>query len=238
MKLLCVVAHPDDECFAFGGALALAADRGLETHVVCFTDGQAASARGTAQNGEELGRMRREEFAASCALLGVTGHEVLDFQDGQLEFADFSHTARLLVQRMRELRPDIVLTFGADGGLNTHSDHMIVSALTTAAFHWSGRPGRSPELGTPFQPLRLFHLSTDFFIPDRHPPLPEPWTIQLDIRSVKERKREAFRLHSSQAPLLERTRDLFEQHGDFEFYTLAASVTAGPAVCETDLFLL
>lgn len=237
MTLLCVVAHPDDECFAFGGALALAADRGLHTHVVCFTDGQAASARGEARTGAELGRMRRQEFAASCAVLGVTSHEVLDFEDGQLQSADFARSAGLLVQRMRRLRPEIVLTFGADGGLNTHSDHMMVSALTTAAFHWSGRSWRAPELGEPFQPSRLYHLSTDFFLPDRPPPLPEPWTIRLDIRAAKQRKFEAFCRHTSQAPLVERTRSLFEEHGDFEFYTLAASPQAGPAVQAADLFL-
>ena len=41
-----MVAHPDDECYAFGGALALAADRGVETYVICLTDGQAATNRG------------------------------------------------------------------------------------------------------------------------------------------------------------------------------------------------
>ncbi len=56
LKLMCVVAHPDDECFAFGGALALAADRGIETYVVCLTDGQAAKNRGSAASGEELGQ--------------------------------------------------------------------------------------------------------------------------------------------------------------------------------------
>ena len=56
LKLLCIVAHPDDECFAFGGALALAAKAGHETSVLCLTDGQAASNRGSARrSGEALG---------------------------------------------------------------------------------------------------------------------------------------------------------------------------------------
>ena len=236
MKLLCVVAHPDDECFAFGGALALAADRGIATSVLCLTDGQAASARGSAQTGEELGQMRRAEFTASCEVLGVTHHEMLDLNDGRLEFAPFSATAGLIVERIRRTRPDLVLTFAPDGGLNTHNDHMLVSALTTAAFHWAGRERRTPELGAPFQPARLFHLSTSYFAPDRQPPLPSPWTVRLDIRSGKDRKLEAFRRHTSQAPLVERTRQLFEEHGDEEFYTLAASAQPGPAEIGTDLF--
>ena len=84
-RLMCVVAHPDDECFAFGGALALAADRGIETYVVCLTDGQAATNRGSCGLGmQSLERMRRAEFAASCEVLGVTHHELLDYQDAQL----------------------------------------------------------------------------------------------------------------------------------------------------------
>jgi len=146
VKLMCVVAHPDDECFGFGGALALAADRGVETYVVCLTDGQAASARGNAADGEELGRMRRAEFAASCKVLGVTHHELMDYDDGRLEFVEVSRAAGRLVERMRRFRPDVVLTFGGEGGLNTHPDHMAVSMLTTAAFHWAGQERRYPEL--------------------------------------------------------------------------------------------
>lgn len=136
---MCVVAHPDDECFAFGGALALAAERGVETYVVCLTDGQAARNRGNASSGVELGQMRRKEFAASCKVLGVTHHELLDHQDGQLEFTEFSQTAGQLVERMRRFQPEVVITFGGEGGLNSHADHMMVSSLTTAAFHWAGR---------------------------------------------------------------------------------------------------
>src|SRR5271163_2608564 len=108
---MCVVAHPDDECYAFGGALALAADRGVETYVVCLTDGQAATHRGEAASPEELGAMRRAEFTASCNVLGVTHHELLDYQDAQLEFINISRAAGRLVERMRRFQPDVVLTF-------------------------------------------------------------------------------------------------------------------------------
>ncbi|HWZ51851.1 MAG TPA: PIG-L family deacetylase [Granulicella sp.] len=236
LKMMLVVAHPDDECFAFGGALALAADRGVETYVVCLTDGQAATHRGHATSAEELGKMRRKEFAASCKVLGVTHYELLDYQDAQLEFVNVSRVAGRLVKRMRRFQPDVVLTFGSDGALNTHPDHMIVSMLTTAAFHWSGRPSRYPELGEPFQPRRLFTLTSDFVLPGRQAPLLSPWTTVLDIGSVRERKMEAFRQHVSQAPLMERTRGIFEKHGGREFYTLLATTSPQPAQMTTDMF--
>ena len=136
LKLLCMVAHPDDECFAFGGAIALAARQGVEVHIVCLTDGQAASNRGDSGSPEELGRMRAAEFADSCNVLGASHHELWDYQDAQLEFVDFSRTARRIVQKIREFRPHVVLTFGPDGAVNTHPDHTMVSVLTSAAFHW------------------------------------------------------------------------------------------------------
>ena len=237
LKLMCVVAHPDDECFGFGGALALAADRGIETHVICMTDGQAAKNRGDAATGEELGRMRREEFAASCKVLGVSSHELMDFHDARLEFTDFSQTAGLLVERMRPFRPNVVLTFGTDGGLNTHADHMMVSMLATAAFHWSGQANRYAECGAVHRPDRLFYLSTNFFLPGRpRAPLPMPWTVTLDVRSVRARKEEAFRQHVSQAPLMEETKKFFEEYGAEEFYSLVAAAKPQAARLSTDLF--
>ena len=236
LKLMCVVAHPDDECFAFGGALALAADRGIETYVVCLTDGQAAKNRGAAASAAELGQMRRAEFAASCKVLGVTHHELLNYQDGKLEFLEFSPAVAGLVERMRQFRPNVVLTFGGDGGLNVHVDHMMVSSLTTAAFHWCGLVKRFPELGAVHQPDRLFYQTSNFFLPRPVVPKPMPWTVTLDVQSVLERKKEAFRQHVSQAPLMEQTKGLFERYGAEEFYALVASAEARAAWQMTDLF--
>ncbi|HSU18533.1 MAG TPA: PIG-L family deacetylase [Acidobacteriaceae bacterium] len=235
-RLLCICAHPDDECFAFGGALALYAGRGVETSVICLTDGQAATNRGIATTRKQLGRIRRAEFVESCKVLGVSRYEVLDYHDAQLEFAKPSELAEKLVARMRGFRPHVVITFGGDGGLNTHPDHTIVSAATTAAFHWSGSPKRYITVGDIWQPQRLYYVTSNYFLPERRAPLPSPWTHTLDISSVLERKQEAFAQHKSQAPLMERTRSLFEKHGHHERYTLAAALVPQPATQSTDLF--
>ena len=222
-KLLCIVAHPDDECYAFGGALALAAREGVETSVICLTDGQAATHRGDSASAQHLGEIRRKEFVDSCHVLGVTHTELLDYQDAQLEFADFSATTRLLVERIRAFQPQIVLTFGSDGAANSHPDHTMVSAFTTAAFHWAGSAKRYPDAGPVFKPARLFHQTTDFFLPDRPTPSPHPWTVTLDIRPVFQLKLEAFRQHVSQALLMERVQPIFETHGSHERYALIAT---------------
>lgn len=233
---MCVVAHPDDECVAFGGALALAAKNGVATSVVCLTDGQAATHRGDSKSAAELGAIRRAEFVASCRLLGVSQQELLDYQDAQLEFASLSELASKLVQRMRSFKPHVVVTFGCDGGLNTHPDHMAVSTATTAAFHWTGQEKRYKDLGDVYQPQRLFHLSTGYFLPERQPPLPAPWSLALDVGSVFERKVEAFHAHASQAPLMEKVGDVWKQHGQTELYTLMATVSPHPARQSKDMF--
>ena len=236
LKLLCVVAHPDDECYAFGGALALASDEGVETHVICLTDGQAAKNRGKSTSAEDLGRMRRAEFADSCRVLGVTHHETWDYQDARLEFADFSRAAGRIVAYIRRVRPNVVLTFGPDGSANTHPDHSMASLFTSAAYHWAASEKRYPEAGPTHHADRLFLQTTSFFLPGRPEPLPAPWTVSLDVRNVMPRKLEAFAQHVSQRPLMEQSRPFFEQHGQIEHYTLAASTIPQPAIQSKDLF--
>ncbi len=221
---MCVVAHPDDECFAFGGALALAVRAGYEVSVVCLTDGQAATNRGDSADSGKLGAMRREEFARSCAVLGVAHHELLDYQDGKLEFVNVSEAAEKIVRRMRTFKPQVVLTFAMDGSLNVHADHMMVSAITSAAFHWAARAKRYAEQGLePWQAERLYVQSTDFTLPDREPQLPSPWSVRLDVSSVRGIKEAAFREHTSQLPVLDKVQPFWDRYGDAEFYVLAAA---------------
>ncbi len=236
-RLMCIVAHPDDECYGFGGALALSAKSGVETSVLCLTDGQAATNRGSSADANDLGRMRREEFVASCNVLGVAQHEFLDYSDAKLEFANLHEAGRKLVQRMRIFKPQVVITFGLDGGLNVHADHTSVSAMASAAFHWAARAKRYPDLGLPpYQPQRLFHLSTVYFLEDREPLLPAPWTAALDITSVTELKNAAFRQHTSQLPVYDKVKPLWEKYGDREYYTLVATVSPQQMPIITDLF--
>jgi LmbE family N-acetylglucosaminyl deacetylase len=233
---MCVVAHPDDECVAFGGALALAVEQGAEVSVICLTDGQAATNRGDSKSAEDLGAMRRAEFAASCDALGVQHREVMHYQDAQLEFANVSEVAGKLVERMRSFRPQVVLTFGGDGAANTHPDHSMTCFATTGAFHWAASEKRYKDLGPVYRPQRLYYQTTNFFLPDRPHPIPAPWTLRLDIRNVFERKLTAFRAHTSQAPLMDIVVPRWKQYGMSELYALAATTEPQAARSSTDLF--
>ncbi len=227
-RLLCITAHPDDESGAFGGALLMAHRDGVETHLLCLTDGQAAHFRGGVEDDAELGRRRRAELAEACDLLGVTRHEVLHYPDGELPRQDFYTMAGEMTARIRAIRPQVILTFGGDGGVNLHRDHTMVSAAATAAFHWAGRQEFFPEQGlAPYTPQKLYYSSTPFVAVRNHPEYSgaptAPWSLSLDLGEFAERKMQAFLQHSSQAGVLTRVKGIFDAHLSRERYLLAAA---------------
>jgi len=241
-KLLCVTAHPDDEAGAFGGALLLYQERGVETSVICLTAGTAARNRGTARTNAELAALRRAEFAASCKLLHVTHGEVLDYPDGRLDRVNLYEAAGELVLRIRRIRPQVLLTFGPDGGMTGHIDHAMAGIFATTAFEWAGRPDRYPDQlqqgVTPHRAQKLYYHTADFLLPDRQSISPPTVTARIEIgRERSEKKQQAFQQHATQAPLFERVRqNLGDRLGTVEMYHLAATRDPRDANYETDLF--
>lgn len=241
-KLLCVTAHPDDEAGGFGGTLLVYAERGVETYVICLTAGTAARNRGTARNNDELAALRRAEFAASCKVLNVTHGEVLDYADGQLDRADLYQAVGNLVLRIRQIGPQVMLTFGPDGGLTGHVDHAMAGTFATLAFEWAARSDRYPEqLEQGLKPhgvQKLYYHTADFLLPERQPISQPTVTARIHIGEERfERKFLAFQQHTTQAPLFERVKkNLGPRAGAEEMYHLAASSRPREATGENDLF--
>jgi LmbE family N-acetylglucosaminyl deacetylase len=204
---------------------------GVETYLLCLTDGQAAHHRGDAADAADLGRLRRAELAAACEVLKVTGCEVLHYPDGELPRQDFYDLAGAIAERIRSLRPQVVLTFGGDGGVNLHRDHTMVSLATTAAFHWSGRREFFPEQLErglqPYVPQKLYYSNTPWVMVRDRPELSKsptvPYSLTLHLGEFARRKFEAFRKHSTQAGVLERVGDAILKHLEVEQYLLAAA---------------
>lgn len=227
-RLLCITAHPDDESGAFGGALLMAHRDGVETYLLCLTDGRAAHYRGGVEDNIELGRQRRAELAAACEILGVISHEVLHYPDGELPREDFFKLTGDIVTRIRRVRPHVVLTFGGDGSVNLHRDHTITSAASTAAFHWSGRDEFFADQGlAPYAPQKLYYSATPFVTVRNRPELSSaptvPWSLSLQLGEFADRKMQAFAKHSSQAGVLERVKDVVAKHLKTERYLLVAA---------------
>jgi LmbE family N-acetylglucosaminyl deacetylase len=230
-RLLCVTAHPDDESGAFGGALLMAHRDGVETYLLCLTDGQAAHHRGDASDAADLGRIRRAELAAACEVLHITGYEVLHYPDGELRRENFYALAGAIAERIRTVRPQVVLTFGGDGGVNLHRDHTMVSVATTAAFHWAGRREFFPEQLDrglkPYAPQKLYYSNTPWVMVRDRPELSSaptvPYSLTLELGEFAHRKLEAFGKHSTQAGVLNRVGEAVRKHLGVERYLLAAA---------------
>src|ERR1700744_29202 len=139
----------------------LANQRGVETSVVCLTEGRAASNRGAARSEDELAELRRREFAAALRILRVHHGEVLHYPDGGLANQNFVAVTTALVERIRRFRPQVVITFGGDGNVNLHPDHTMVSFFATAAFYWAGRSQFAPQQIAaglvPYRPQKLYY---------------------------------------------------------------------------------
>jgi LmbE family N-acetylglucosaminyl deacetylase len=239
-RLLCVTAHPDDEAGNFGGSLLFYQERGVETHVICLTPGQAASNRGGARTDQELATLRRKEFAASCALLKVTRAEVLDYADAHLHRIDLYSVVAELTRRLRQIRPQVVLTFGPEGGLTGHPDHGMAGIFTSLAFQWAGRGNRFPEQlqdgASLYRPQKLYYAAAPFTLPNRQPISPPPATITIHIGNFLDAKIRAFQCHTSQAPLFPIFEKGVRQRGPQEEFHLVATSTPGRLEAEKDLF--
>jgi LmbE family N-acetylglucosaminyl deacetylase len=238
---MCITAHPDDECGAFGGALMQAHAHGVETSVICLTEGRAASNRGAAADDDELARLRRQEFAAALRVLGVAHGEVLTYPDGGLAQQDFFAVTTVLVERIRRFRPHVVLTFGGDGNVNRHPDHTMACLFTTAAFHWAGRENFAREQGLlPFRPRKLYYGAAPFLAnaseEEARTIALMPASLVLEIGDLKYKKLEAFMQHTTQADLLAKVRTIFEETGGQEKYLLAAAPGMPSSPMETDMF--
>ena len=241
LRLLCITAHPDDEAGGFGGSLALYRERGVETYVVCLTPGQAARNRGGARSDEELSALRRKEFAAACAFLKITHGEVLGYPDAGLDRVDLRQVVGEVTLRVRQLRPQVILTFGPEGAITAHPDHSMASLIATLAYHWAGREDRFPEQLQdglrPHRTQKLYYSTAAFTLPDRPPVSLPPSTAGIEISPQHlEAKIQAFKLHTSQGPLHARFEETMRQRGHKELFHLAAASTPRRAAIETDLF--
>jgi len=138
LKLMAVLAHPDDESLGVGGTLAKYSAEGVETSLVTATSGQSGRFRGHRPGSPEhpgsaaLARIRASELAAAATALGVGDVSLLDYRDGSLDAADPRRAIADIAGHIRRVRPQVVLTFPPDGAYG-HPDHIAVSQFAQAS---------------------------------------------------------------------------------------------------------
>ena len=163
-----MLAHPDDESFGLGGTLALYAQRGVETHLVCATRGEVGTVDAEHLEGyASIAERRMDELRCAASILGLSGVHFLGYRDsGMPGSPDNSHPQALaaapldevsgkIAGYIRRLQPKVVLTFDPIGGYK-HPDHIAIQRATLQAFNLAGDASYLTE-DPPYQPKKLYY---------------------------------------------------------------------------------
>lgn len=151
-----------------GGTLALYASRGVNVHLICATRGEAGSLDADCLEGFSSVADRREsELRCAAGVLGLAGVYFLGYRDSGMQgSADNDHPEALVRQPVeevaagvahliRQLRPQVVLTFDPIGGYK-HPDHIAIHQATVLAFQLAGDPAFADEY-PPYRPQKLYY---------------------------------------------------------------------------------
>jgi LmbE family N-acetylglucosaminyl deacetylase len=233
--MLAVLAHPDDESFGIGGTLAYYALQGVEVHLICATRGEVGDVAAEMLEGyHSIAELRETELRCAASILCLTGLHFLDYRDsGMPGSADNTHLQALAAQPldevaakvvhfMRELKPQVVLTFDPIGGYR-HPDHIAIHRATVRAFEQSANPAFAPDGLEAYSPQRLYYyvfpkklLKIGVKILPLLGKNPHkfgtngdidisaianvefPTNARIDVRSVLEKKEQAGACHASQ----------------------------------------
>ena len=169
--LLAIFAHPDDEAFGTGGILAYYASSGYRVALACTTRGEAGEISDPAlASPESLGDVREAELRCSAHTMGFDEVFFLDYCDSGMVGTDMNkdqtayinapdeEVIRKLVEIVREVQPDVVLTF-EPYGMYGHPDHIAIHRHAVAAFHAAADSNQFPGAGPTWQSGRLFYTA-------------------------------------------------------------------------------
>ena len=264
LRLMCILAHPDDESLGMGGALAKYADEGIETYLITATRGERGwwGEEKDYPGLEALGRTRERELLCAAESLGIKETRILSYIDGDLDQADPKEAIAQIADPIRQWKPDVVVTFAPEGAYG-HPDHIAISQLATAAVVKAAYPeagsGGKPNPLSPHRVSKLYYmawtqekwaayesvfgnLTMKIDGTERHTqPWPE-WAITTVIHteSYWPRAWKAVSCHQSQLVAYHKLQFLSEEHhkglwGTQEFYR-AFSLINGGRKREEDLF--
>ena len=228
-------------------------------HSLSLTRGEAGESGrpgGPPITADQLGEIRAGELAESGRRIGLTSTTALRYPDGALAGAPADAVIRDIVRWLRSVRPDVVITWGPDGGYG-HPDHIATGELALQAITLAGVARHAPELGEHVHVRRCYRMVVTAEVLDRVRELtpdfgaymdtlatkPLRWErsslgATIDIRSVADRKWHAMQAHATQQQDLDRLarlRDSIEFVGNAESYIRAFPDPGGPPL-EMDLF--
>jgi LmbE family N-acetylglucosaminyl deacetylase len=260
LKLMAVLAHPDDESLGFGGTLAKYSAEDVETHLVTATRGERGRYFSQDRKAEpaEVGRVREAELRAAAAALGVRELSILGYPDGAVDQVDAGTAIAAIAGHIRRVRPHVVVTFGPDGAYG-HPDHIAISQFTAAAIVCASDTGYDVSPGAAHRVAKLYNMAwrndkweayqaafrklTSMVdgVARRANPWPD-WavTTEIDTGAYWPEVWKAVSCHQTQMSVYERLEQLSEDQqralwGSQEFYRVHSAVNGGRKL-ETDLF--
>lgn len=176
-RLLLVHAHPDDESIGTGAIMAKYVAEGADVTLVTCTLGDEGEilipelAHLAAHAEDKLAAHRLTELAEAMACLGVTDYRILGgigaYRDSGMigtqpnnrpdTFwqADLLEAAKHLVRIIREVKPQVVVTYDDFGGYG-HPDHIQAHRVTMYAVSLAATPSFDPSLGPAWQVTKLY----------------------------------------------------------------------------------
>lgn len=252
LRLLCILAHPDDETLGVGGALAKYSSEGVDTHVLCATRGQ----RGRFGDAMEspgaaiVGAAREAELRAAAKELGVREVTLLDYQDAELDIATPDTAAAEIAAHIHRIAPQVVVTFDPYGAYG-HADHIAVSQLAAAGIVRAAAIGHivskfyyfvhdESRFGVYQEALKKLTSRVDGIV--RESVTWPEWSIttRVDAADHWERVLRAVHCHETQMSIYKTFDSLTEEKhrllwGRQQFYRVFSLVNGGRAL-EADLF--
>jgi N-acetyl-1-D-myo-inositol-2-amino-2-deoxy-alpha-D-glucopyranoside deacetylase len=181
LRILFVHAHPDDESIETGATMAKYVAEGAHVCLVTCTrgeEGDIVPEELRHLDGDALGEYRVGELARACAALGVTDHRFLGgpgrFRDSGMEWdpagharpkptvrddtfwkADLTEAADLLVEIIREVRPQVLVTYDEFGNYG-HPDHVQAHRVAMYAALLAAVPSYRLDLGEPWDIAKIY----------------------------------------------------------------------------------
>lgn len=219
-RLATVLAHPDDETFGTGGTLIRCVREGIEVHSLCLTEGEKgwAGVDDRIVPRELVGPTRARELAEAGRRMGLASVTCLRYPDGGLADVKPEWVVRDIVRWLRQIRPDVVITWGPDGGYG-HPDHIAAGERALTGIELAGVQRHAPELGAHWHVKRCYRFVAEAELIDRLGTLmpafaqymetlavkPQRWTrdrlgAAIDVRGVLDAKIHAMEAHQTQAP--------------------------------------
>lgn len=144
------------------------ASRGVKTYLICATRGEVGDVDPDLMAGyRSVGELREAELRCAASKLGLAGVYFLNYRDSGMPGSPDNQNPRALVAQpmdqvvaqvvrlMREIRPQVVITFDPIGGYR-HPDHIYIHQATVKAFEVAGNPKEYPDGQQPYSPQRLY----------------------------------------------------------------------------------